>query len=673
MSIYRGRNCRDVYLASLLYDAIDDSNLNAVDLLLEKGSDPNLILPRKGISSFHRIIGCDSLDFTMKATCSVLQYGANPNIKSDDGLTPLHIAAAWGRPEIVQILLSCGGDPEAKDSNYMTPINYAVKGEFPECVYLLKSYLPVIGLLEKEENCCNINLDRVLVNNGLALGEYHIQYDQHLDITNKANCVGYSTKDNVSEYVMNWFNKCESDIKRKISILSTDNEIYEPTVALRKPQRKPKEGSICIYPDNILPSESISNSNENVCPQHKNTDKFSSESGIVISANENRSSDMNCLNENIESDDFFLDNISKKSDKTDSSDYKTCSNSVLEKNVFEITEDLNSANNDIPSAITMNESSSIAISEVYKYEDKEEGIVLFEKRLLKTPSECGDSIRSGSFSSKMSSLPDTFDYDTETLRLELTSHGFVPGPITVTTKRLYLKKLYRLQKQPPLSINNLMTIERQKKTFSVELERTRKNYECFQDLTFYKSLEAAIVKEFSIPDTTRRWREGLSKSSFTYLLLDPRVTQNLPCRSENLEPKDVWDLFLSAIFYVGKGKKTRPYSHLYDAVALWKIRHLDSDNSKLKRILDIWINNDGVICLHVFHNTIPVEAFTREAAMIAAIKLENLTNAKSGDFYGIAATWPQKNKKSLGVYLLFKAMKILLQDGERQIYPRDIE
>lgn len=678
MSIYRGRSFRDLYLASILYDAVDDNNIKAMILVLEKSSDPNLILPLKGITAFHRIIGCDSLDFTLKAVCLVLQFGGDPNVKSDDGLTPLHIAAAWGRPEVLQILLSCGGDPEAVDFNNLTPIDYAMKGEFTDCVYLLKSYLPVLNLLEQEqEDCCKINLNKVLINNGLALGEYHIISEQYLDLNNQ-NGVNALYKENFNDIVLNWFNKCENTAKRKISVFSTDNEICEPNLPVRKPQKKSK-GSTCI---NIEDSSNLENiSKEDLLYKELQKDKLSNESGVIISSTEQEkfasNSQVNYVkNEHKETNDLysFLESDSKNCDKSDGSDYKTCPSSILEKNIFEITEDLSCnepSNQQIPTQ-SLTDSGFIAVSEIYKYEDKEEGIILFEKRIVKTPSECSRSIRSGSFSSKMSSLPDTFDYDTDTLRMELTSQGFVPGPITLTTKRLYLKKLYHLKKIPISDIVNINSNIQQKK-YSVELEKTRKSYDCFKDLSFYKSLEDTVIQEFSKPNISRKWREGLNKSSFTYMLLDPRVTKNLPCRSESLEPKEVWDVFLSSVFYIGKGKKTRPYSHLYDAVALWKDGCFNSGSTKLKHILDIWKNECGVICLHVFHNVIPVEAYTREAAMIAAITLENLTNAKSGDFYGIAATWPQKNKKSLGVYLLYKAMQIFLQDGERQIYPIDIE
>lgn len=182
-----------------------------------------------------------------------------------------------------------------------------------------------------------------------------------------------------------------------------------------------------------------------------------------------------------------------------------------------------------------------------------------------------------------------------------------------------------------------------------------------------------VCQQFESPKPSMSWRGGLSKTSFNYLLLDPRITENLPYRAENISHEDVWATFLSAIFYVGKGKRSRPYSHLYEAAKLWNKGISNSNNKKLQYILDIWKLNMGVICLHVFQNVIPVEAFTREAAMISALGIDNLKNAKLGEFYGIAATWNQAEKTMLGVYLLHRAMRIYLQEGERQLRPVDIE
>jgi len=93
------------------------------------------------------------------------------------------------------------------------------------------------------------------------------------------------------------------------------------------------------------------------------------------------------------------------------------------------------------------------------------------------------------------------------------------------------------------------------------------------ELAKYASLEEAMCAPFDQPDPGRRWREGLTKSSFNYLLLDPRISQNLPrqltCFNKGDIPLEAWKTFLSAIFYIGKGKRSRPYAHLYQAVRVW--------------------------------------------------------------------------------------------------------
>ncbi|XP_063657400.1 ankyrin repeat and LEM domain-containing protein 1 isoform X6 [Pan troglodytes] len=78
--------------------------------------------------------------------------------------------------------------------------------------------------------------------------------------------------------------------------------------------------------------------------------------------------------------------------------------------------------------------------------------------------------------------------------------------------------------------------------------------------------EDALAQQFERPDPARRWREGVVKSSFTYLLLDPRETQDLPARAFSLTPAERLQTFIRAIFYVGKGTRARPYVHLWEAL-----------------------------------------------------------------------------------------------------------
>lgn len=51
-----------------------------------------------------------------------------------------------------------------------------------------------------------------------------------------------------------------------------------------------------------------------------------------------------------------------------------------------------------------------------------------------------------SVASSASSVPSTLSYASDCLRYELAKFGCNPGPVTSTTKRLYLKKLWKLKK-----------------------------------------------------------------------------------------------------------------------------------------------------------------------------------------------------------------------------------
>lgn len=146
---------------------------------------------------------------------------------------------------------------------------------------------------------------------------------------------------------------------------------------------------------------------------------------------------------------------------------------------------------------------------------------------------------------------------------------------------------------------------------------------------------------------------------------------------------EAWNRFISSIFYVGKGKSKRPYAHLYDAIKMFQ-RDQTNNNAvsiaskcvesvKLERIIDIWNAGKGVICLPVFHNIMPVEAYTREAAIIDCLGVQNLTNLKRGDYYGQTRACTMRERKQLGVFLLYKAMHIFLAEGESQLRPNDIK
>ncbi|BFY98372.1 hypothetical protein BsWGS_01422 [Bradybaena similaris] len=247
---------------------------------------------------------------------------------------------------------------------------------------------------------------------------------------------------------------------------------------------------------------------------------------------------------------------------------------------------------------------------------------------------------------------------------ELQKYGEIPGPVIPATRQAYLRRLTTLQSNP-----GLLTLSKACPDYPNEMQQALNGQ---FDISGLVELESNMIDVFNAPKNGHSWREGTEKSSFTYLLLDPRITDNLPLRSKNLTDVEVFKTFIYSIFYIGKGKRSRPYCHLYEAVSKMNKVNVKM-NAKVKQIIDIWNAGLGVVSLHCFQSVIPVEAYTREACMIQAIGLHKLTNIKQGDFYGAALSWTAVQRRKVGVYLLRKALQIFLAEGERQICLPDLK
>ncbi|XP_016970744.1 uncharacterized protein LOC108038469 [Drosophila rhopaloa] len=352
----------------------------------------------------------------------------------------------------------------------------------------------------------------------------------------------------------------------------------------------------------------------------------------------------------------------------------------------------------------------LQIKEAYVHTDDENGLVFYEAKFLQNsdtrqPTEQAPKEKKPDLDSTASTnhtLP--LDYETDALRRELTQLGAPVGPITKTTKRLYIKQLIKYKRNTEALLAAQKHAQEAQIRYSVELHRTLRSPEDFARISDYLPHEAASAAHFAKSGMPKKnLREGHLKQSFIYMLIDPRISRNLPGESAFLEKFGVWQRFLDSIFYVGKGKSSRPYAHLYDAMRQHTRLHQKRNKEKtkgergggfralqpevfrspppgdgkmgsrkLERILDIWQHGSGVVCLHVFHNILPIDAYTREASIIDALGLTHLTNLKRGDYYGPAQSWTMKQKKQLGIALLLKAMHIYLAEGESQLSPSDL-
>ncbi|XP_040393681.1 ankyrin repeat and LEM domain-containing protein 1 isoform X3 [Cygnus olor] len=242
----------------------------------------------------------------------------------------------------------------------------------------------------------------------------------------------------------------------------------------------------------------------------------------------------------------------------------------------------------------------------------------------------------------------------EALRRRLRVLGEDPGPITEFTRRVYLRRLEKLSRSP----------EGHSPELAAALQ-TGHVPDCAQD-------ERVLAQQFDRPDRSRHWREGLLKASFNYLLLDPRVTQDLPLRCHRLSPAECFRTFVKAVFYVGKGTRARPYCHLSEALSQYRAG-TRKGCPKVRRILEIWASGQGVISVHCFQSSVPAEAYTRESCVVEALGLRTITNQRKGNCYGAAVSWPPERRRRLGVHMLHRAMRIFLAEGERQLRPADIQ
>ena len=261
-----------------------------------------------------------------------------------------------------------------------------------------------------------------------------------------------------------------------------------------------------------------------------------------------------------------------------------------------------------------------------------------------------DQFENNNFEDSIANLNDS------QIRNELNAIGNPPGPLTPTTRNLYIKKL-RSYRKGNLSPNK---IDVPLPGYSRQLNMFVQNVISFNNDG--SKLEIELIKEME-----KLLKRG-KQTYFTYLLLDPRLTNNLPSQAASMDPQQINTIlfkeFIKAIFYVGKGQGSRPHDHLYEAAKKYGTKS-NLKSKKVRKIIEIWTQDKGVISLQCFLNISNKEALTREKLMIDALGLENLTNIKNGT--KVPLKWNDFKKKICGSFLLFKAFQLLLISGERQI------
>ncbi len=112
-------NAKDKYGFTALHNIMTEEQFEILELLLVEGADPN-VKNDEGIASLHLAAWVKNADLLLKA-------GANINTVDLQGNTPLHILAGDGeeRAEVIKFLISKGANKELKNKKGETAFEIA--------------------------------------------------------------------------------------------------------------------------------------------------------------------------------------------------------------------------------------------------------------------------------------------------------------------------------------------------------------------------------------------------------------------------------------------------------------------------------------------------------------------------------------------------------------------
>ncbi|XP_072044926.1 uncharacterized protein [Amphiura filiformis] len=665
--------------AKALVDAVQSEDLDETRRILAQGANANLILP-DGVSPFHLAVGVECED-ALEFVRVMLKYGADPNVRSTEGMTPVLIAAAYGRYRALCLLLDMGGDPTMTDDAGKDALEYARDSESWDCINILKEPWQ---RQEPEEfdmsdsqthpiTDSDVSSGSSIYNTALpekVISDTYLATKQGFDVTSPDHPLWFFKGSPGTTVV-----ECTA-LDKTVAFPSRFDDTSSSLNDSRPSTPSTSLGFVTCHDDprrlafnesSLMTSDSSEINlpgppppSENNSPWSRTSDCFSEHRRSLNESSPMMSSDTSSSSSSGESSESYVVSQLPSTNNSLATNRSCLSNTSLSQLVEETSTQF--VHHDTEADTILIERWCPSASKL--------GVETTQESCLETTQETiiydwkqYQSIQTSSPSEEDASFSHLTDQE---LSEELTNFGYNVGPITQTTRKVYLQKLYQL-KTDPEAIKQLAAGVDQKQGFRLELASYING-----NLTIPPNMadvETDMQMEYEQKDN---WREGKIKSSFNYLLLDPRVSNNLPLRYTNMTELEVFTTFTSAIFYVGKGKRNRPYAHFNEALHFLKSDQEKKPGQKVAHILDVWNEGHGVVSLQCFQNVIPVEAYTREACMIDAIGLQRLTNSIKSNYYGALSTWPASKQRVMGIYLLKKACQIFLIEGERQIRPGDI-
>jgi ankyrin repeat protein len=141
-------NATNLIGSTALMGAATNANVEAARLLLKAGADVNAVSASEGLQVKNGNIALGKFTALLLASSfgpaelvkTILDAGANPNVKDVRGMTPLMLAVSseYQNPEIVRLLLAKGADLSATSSAGESARDWAAKFGKPAVMSLLK-------------------------------------------------------------------------------------------------------------------------------------------------------------------------------------------------------------------------------------------------------------------------------------------------------------------------------------------------------------------------------------------------------------------------------------------------------------------------------------------------------------------------------------------------------
>ena len=139
-----------------------------------------------GITALHLLSGHESHEASHILEVCLKQAECNPNVKSTEGLTPVHVAALWGRYRNLEILTASGGNIKETDDEGNNALDFT---EDTKCIKLL------LELESSGENHISAN----------ELQEQNAGENEHPD------CVIKTINDNDSEFSESFYTAIDDE------------------------------------------------------------------------------------------------------------------------------------------------------------------------------------------------------------------------------------------------------------------------------------------------------------------------------------------------------------------------------------------------------------------------------------------------------------------------------